>query len=92
MRKVLVDNHGDDYEVEAGVTGNDLLSLTAVFCIPVTVQVAMLLKVPSVANQSFDQVGYMFDRNVNRIYNSEPSVSDRDLAKPSVLFLLPRPC
>ena len=52
---LLVDNH----EVEAGDTGKDLLSLSAVCCVPVTVQVAMLLNVPSVANhlQSFDQVG-----------------------------------
>ena len=59
VRKVLVDNHEDDYEVEAGDTGNDLLILTAVCCVPVTVQVAMLLNVPSLANQlpSFDQVG-----------------------------------
>ena len=59
MRKVLVDNHEDDYEVKSGDTGKDLLSLTAVCCVPVTVQVAMLLNVPSVANhlKSFDQVG-----------------------------------
>ena len=59
MRKVLVDNHEDDYEVEACDTGKDLLSLTAVCCVPVTVQVAMLPNVPSVTNhlQSFDQVG-----------------------------------
>ena len=59
MIKVLVDNHEDDYEVKAGDTGKDLLSLTAVCCVPVIVQDAMLLNVPSVANrlQSFDQVG-----------------------------------
>ena len=37
MRKVLVDNHEDDYEVESGDTGKDMLSLTAVCCVPVTV-------------------------------------------------------
>ena len=44
--------------VEAGDTDKDLLRLTALCCVPVTVQVAMLLNV-SVANhiQSFDQVG-----------------------------------
>ena len=59
MRKVLVDNHEDGYEVEAGATEKDLLNLTAVFCVPVTIQVAMLINVSSVAShiQSFDQVG-----------------------------------
>ena len=37
VRKVLVDNHEDDSEVEACDTGKDLLSLTAVCCVPVTV-------------------------------------------------------
>ena len=56
MKKVLVECN---YEVEAGDTGKDMLSLTAVCCVPVTGQVAMLLNMPSVANhlQSFDQVG-----------------------------------
>ena len=60
MRKVLVDNHEDEFEVEAGDPDKDLLSLTALCCVPVTVHVAMLLNVPSIANhiQSFDQVVY----------------------------------
>ena len=47
---------GRQQQVEAGDTDKDLLSLTALCCVPVTVQVAMLLNVPSVANhvQSFD--------------------------------------
>ena len=58
MRKVLVDNYEDDYEVKAGDTDKDRLSLTAVCCIPVTVQVAILLNVHSVVNhlQNFDQI------------------------------------
>ena len=59
VRKILVDNHEDDYEVEVGNTVSDELSITAVCCVPVTVQVAMLLNMPFVPNhlQSFDQVG-----------------------------------
>ena len=39
---VLVDNHEDDYKVEAGDIGKDLLSLAAVCCVPVSVQVAIV--------------------------------------------------
>ena len=74
-RKVRVDNNEDDYEVEACDTGKDLLSLTAVCGVPVTVHVAMLLNVPSVANhiQSFDQVGIcLIEMLIGFVTQSQP--------------------
>ena len=76
MRKVLVDNHEDDYEVEAGDTDNYLLSLTALCCVLITVQITMLPNGPSVANHiQFRPSRYMFDRNVDRFCDEEPLVS-----------------
>ena len=65
VRKVLVDNHKDDYEVEASDTGKDLLSLTVIGCVTVTVH-ASQCALCSQSSSEFRPSRYMLDRNVDR--------------------------